>query len=235
MKRIQSFFGGVGNINNKSHGSVVYTIIKINDIRDVLIPHFNNYPLITQKQGDFVLFKTIVELMMVKSHLSCAGLQQIVGLKASMNKGLSDELKAAFPNIIPVPRPIVQCPFMQDQYLSCMKAKGIPDPNWLAGFTDAEGCFFVTINKSDKSRLGESVGLKFLITQHRRDGEPMESLITILGCGRIEANSDGSVVNLVVTRFQDITDKIIPFFSLHARPVLVLHEGRDILFKGRKP
>src|SRR5690606_18370594 len=94
-----------------------------------------------------------------------------------------------------------------------MKAKGIPDPNWLAGFTDAEGCFFVTINKSDKSRLGESVGLKFLITQHRRDGEPMESLITILGCGRIEANSDGSVVNLVVTRFQDITDKIIPFFE----------------------
>ena len=114
LKRIQSFFGGVGNINNKSHGSVVYTIIKINDIRDVLIPHFNNYPLITQKQGDFVLFKTIVELMMVKSHLSCAGLQQIVGLKASMNKGLSDELKAAFPNIIPVPRPIVQCPIMLD-------------------------------------------------------------------------------------------------------------------------
>ncbi len=38
-----------------------------------------------------------------------------------MNKGLSDELKAAFPNTEPVPRPIVV-----DQV--------IKDPQWLAGF-----------------------------------------------------------------------------------------------------
>jgi len=30
-----------------------------------------------------------------------------VGIKASMNKGLSDELKTAFPNVLPVPRPSV--------------------------------------------------------------------------------------------------------------------------------
>ena len=88
MKQIQSFFGGVGKItNNKSHGSVVYTIIKKKDIRDVLIPHFNEYPLLTQKRADFLLFKTIVELMIDKSHLSCAGLEQVVELKASLNKG----------------------------------------------------------------------------------------------------------------------------------------------------
>jgi hypothetical protein len=54
LKQIQSFFGGVGNIkNNKQHGSVVYTITKFKDIRDVLIPHFKKSPLLTQKSADF--------------------------------------------------------------------------------------------------------------------------------------------------------------------------------------
>jgi hypothetical protein len=39
-----------------------------------------------------------------------------VAIKASMNNGLSDELKAAFPNTKPVNRPAVDF-------------KGIPDPN----------------------------------------------------------------------------------------------------------
>lgn len=43
-----------------------------------------------------------------------------------MNNGLSDILKAAFTNTIPVQRPLVEIP------------KKI-DPNWLAGFTAAEG------------------------------------------------------------------------------------------------
>jgi hypothetical protein len=36
------------------------------------------------------------------------GLGKIVAIKACMNLGLSDQLKAAFPKIIPVPRPIVE-------------------------------------------------------------------------------------------------------------------------------
>jgi len=43
-------------------------------------------------------------------------LEKIVAIKASINKGLSDELKAAFPDTIPVTRPSIV-----DQ--------GIKDPN----------------------------------------------------------------------------------------------------------
>lgn len=54
-----------------------------------------------------------------------------------MNLGLSDELKTAFPDIIPEmrSRPLVE-------------NTEIPSPNWLAGFTTAEGCFYVKIQKS---------------------------------------------------------------------------------------
>jgi len=73
----------------------------------VIINHFDKYPLITQKRADYELFKQAVELMEQKEHLTPEGLAKIVALKASMNTGLSEELKAAFPEILPVSRPSV--------------------------------------------------------------------------------------------------------------------------------
>jgi hypothetical protein len=41
----------------------------------------------------------------------------------------------------------------------------------------------------------------------------MKSLITYLGCGRIEENSKTSMSYFVVSKFNDITEIIIPFFE----------------------
>ena len=67
-----------------------------------------------------------------KEHLNLEGIIKILSIRASMNLGLSRELKVVFPNITPVPRPLVELP------------ENI-DSNWLAGFTTAEGCFFVIL------------------------------------------------------------------------------------------
>lgn len=49
LNQIKDFFG-VGNIrHNKSNNSVRYSVTKIKDLRNVIIPHFLKYPLITQK------------------------------------------------------------------------------------------------------------------------------------------------------------------------------------------
>jgi len=40
--------------------------------------------------------------------LTNEGLQSIVAIKASLNLGLSEDLKAAFPDIIPVSRSLVE-------------------------------------------------------------------------------------------------------------------------------
>ncbi len=61
--------------------------------------------------------------------------------------------------------------------------------------------------------LGEAVMLKFHIVQHSRDSELMKSLINDFGCGRIELNLKRSAVYFVVTKFDDIINKIIPFFD----------------------
>jgi hypothetical protein len=66
----------------------------------VIIPFFEKYPLISQKQADFKLFKLIVELINNKEHMTQDGLQKIINLKASLNTGNSGELKALFPHTI---------------------------------------------------------------------------------------------------------------------------------------
>jgi len=105
-ERLQSFFG-VGKVYEYSK-VCNYKVQSLKEIRDVIIPHFLTNPLITQKQADFLLFKSIIDLMSSKEHLHLEGIQKIVNIRASINLGLSDELKYSFPNTIPITKPVVE-------------------------------------------------------------------------------------------------------------------------------
>lgn len=129
IKNMQSFFSGAGKIYLIGDSKVFYRIKSVKDLEQYVIPHFDKYPLLTQKRADFLLLKKIVELMLHKEHLTTEGLLKFLSLKASLNQGLPDGLKTAFPNIVPQERPVVEC-------------EGLHNPNWLAGFACAESCFF---------------------------------------------------------------------------------------------
>ena len=87
------------------------------------------------------------------------------------------------------------------------------DPNWLAGFTSAEGCFMVNTFKSKSSKMGVAVCLVFAITQHKRDELLIKNLIEYFNCGNFFVNKNRDVSYFRVYKFSDITDKIIPFFK----------------------
>jgi len=142
----------------------------------------------------------VFELIKNKQHLTKEGLSKIVAIKASMNLGLSDKLKAAFPNIIPVDRP-----FFIEQ--------AIPDPNWIAGFTSAEGCFYIRLTKSKSHLTGFQVLLIFYLTQHHRDRELMKRLVSYFECGRYSLRKNKLAGDFEVKKFSDIIQKIIPLFS----------------------
>jgi hypothetical protein len=89
---IKSYFG-VGKIStNHRTESIIYKVISTKDLA-VIIAHFDKYPLVTQKHADYLLFKSIVDLMNRKEHLTQDGLTKIVSRRASINNGLSPELK----------------------------------------------------------------------------------------------------------------------------------------------
>jgi hypothetical protein len=97
-------------------------------------------------------------MMSRKEHITQEGLLTILSLRASLNLGLSEALKTAFPKIKPVIRPKVN-------------NIAVPHGEWLAlllkeGFTSGEGCFFVFVSKSLTHVLGFKVQLVFQITQH---------------------------------------------------------------------
>ena len=106
LKLIQLYFG-CGNIYKGSKDSLNFMIVDIKQIFNTVIPHFDKFPLLSQKKADFELFKRIVEIMHRKEHLLSSGLQEIVNLKAFLNFGLSDDFKAIFPDIVPVSRPLI--------------------------------------------------------------------------------------------------------------------------------
>ena len=101
---IQRFFG-IGNVT--VHGdSAMYQVVKLSDLA-CIIEHFNNYPLKTQKHADYLLFKKAFNVVSNKQHLTEIGLHKLISIRASINKGLPERLKLAFPNITPVLRPEV--------------------------------------------------------------------------------------------------------------------------------
>lgn len=127
-----------------------------------------------------------------KEHLTLEGLQEIINLKASLNLGLSDVLKSAFPNINPVDRPRIENQI-------------IPDPQWMAGFASGEGCFSVIYYK-DRYKY-----LLFKVTQHIRDRQLMESFIDYFKCGYYSLGAERG--DFKVTKFSDINEIVIPFFK----------------------
>jgi hypothetical protein len=196
LESIQSYFC-CGHISKTGSKSYQLRIDSIKDIQ-VIIDHFDKYPLITQKFGDYQLFKQAYVLWLNKEYLTYQGLRKIVAIKATMNNGLSERLKAAFPDLIPVLRP----------YKEDIK---INDPQWLAGFVSGEGYVMVRI-KNSKTSSKAIIELVFQINQHIRDVQLITYIAKYLNCGKIYKHSKNAVV-FRVSKLSDINQNIISFFS----------------------
>ena len=209
LKQIQSFFG-VGSIRRrKTNDQVIFSVCSVKDLTSKIIPktaggrlgfsrlaapetHFDKYLLLTQKRADFELFRQVIQLMNKSEDLTSEGIKEIVRLKASINLGLTSALKEDFPDLKPALRFVIK-----DQI--------IYDPNWLIGFIEGEGCFFVDISKSKTNHLGYQVKLKFIITQHYRDYQLINSLIKYLDCG-VYYSKNSQLGHFLVTKFGDINE-----------------------------
>jgi len=196
LNKIKEFFD-VGNVFLMAKDSAQYRVESLKGL-DLIINHFDKYPLITKKQADYKLFKMAHNLIKNKSHLTKEGLLELVAIKAVINNGLNNDLSIAFPGINAILRPDTPLP-------------SILDPFWLSGFVDGEGCFSVVVFKSKTSKLGEAVKLSFILTQSNRDEYLIKSLIEYLGCGNTSLDPRGTI-DFKVTNFSSIKDIIVPFF-----------------------
>jgi len=193
---IQNYFQGIGYISKiNSKSTVEFRVSDITSLKNIILPHFERYPLLTNKYKDFIIFKQIVLLMSDNKHTNLEGLKEILEQRASLNWGLSKTLKESFPLIVGVKRITVDNNILND---ICSE--------WLAGFSSGESNFYIAIS-------GNKVWLRFSVAQDSRDLLLLKSIVRFFNCGYVSQYKNREVCEFVVTKINDIIIHIIPFFD----------------------
>nr|UEK25993.1 hypothetical protein [Mutinus fleischeri] len=117
--------------------------------------------------------------MSTKQHLTASGFSTILSYYASLNKGMSPSVLAAFPEIIGVKKDTVALP---DNL----------NPHWLSGFVAGDGGFSIGI----RTETGQ-IYFRFHVTQHSRDSSLMNLVVKFVGCGKVNIRS-----NTVITTYK---------------------------------
>jgi LAGLIDADG DNA endonuclease family protein len=132
-------------------------------------------------------------------HLNEKGLYKIISLKALLNKGLLNNLKLYFPNVIGIKRSNIN-PLININY------------NWIVGFFNSEGYFLINIRKALDHKISYSISLRVSVNQHVRDKLLLEALTNIIDCGNVYKHTKDAIV-FMVFKFEDINNKIITLFN----------------------
>nr|AOC61467.1 putative LAGLIDADG homing endonuclease [Rhexinema sarcinoideum] len=86
---------------------------------------------------------------------------------------------------------------------------------WIVGFVDGEGCFFVGINEQPSMTTGFQVLPEFVVTQHQRDESILYALKEYWGFGVVRKNH-GDRLCYRVRGLENLLKSIVPFFEKHS-------------------
>lgn len=71
----------------------------------------------------------------------------------------------------------------------------------------------MSVRKSNSTKSGVQVILRYQVTQHIRDSVLVHNFIEYFGCGNYTVRSNKIACDFVVSKFSDICQTIIPFFD----------------------
>ena len=78
---------GCGSIRpDRSDKTLKFEVRSVNDLVSKVVPHFERYPLLSNKMLDFKLFADICRRMRDKKHLTRKGLQKILRIVDEINR-----------------------------------------------------------------------------------------------------------------------------------------------------
>jgi LAGLIDADG endonuclease len=105
------------------------------------------------------------------------------------------------------------------------------DAQWITGFVDGEGCFYVGINPHEDTTAGFQVLPEFTVVQHERDVQVLHALKAYFGCGVVRVNHSDRMAYRV-RGIQHLLEHIVPFFVKHplkTRKNVDFQKFRDVL------
>lgn len=193
---IKAFFNcGSIVIDNRNTDGYKFTVSKLSDLVEIIIPHFDKYPLVGSKYLDFLSFKKAV---LLRSENGKNNIDKILFYKNSMNTKRSYE----------------------DRWNYLSKLLLNIHPEWIQGFVDGEGCFQCRIADTvSRNSSYVSVNPTLEIAQNSHDVEVLNAIKEYLGVGYIKPKYDIKVlseskkyrkVNRLIINQEDI---VINFFD----------------------
>lgn len=207
MLDLQRFFG-CGNIyiDNKKENAYKFSINKIDDIINNVIPHFDRYPLLTSKNLDYLDFKKVALLIKDKSHLSEDGYKNIMLIKNNMNSKRSFEDRWSYLN-----------KFEHIQLNS----------EWVQAFIDGEGSFqFGIANAMSRGKPYIALTPTLEIAQSNHDVKLLQAFVEFFGFGYlkpkydfndIEAAKNSRIVNRFVINQHNVVTEFFDKYPLYTR------------------
>lgn len=141
--------------------------------------------------------KKSFNIIKLNEHLTEKGISELIEIKSTLNKGLSEKLKHNFSKIDLLER--VE-----------FKFEGIPSPYWIAGFVSGDGSFNI---KTTKTRTGK-VQLRFAVHLHIREQEVIKGLALFFNFDTSKYIYYTEIsVAIQIVNTSDILNIIIPFFD----------------------
>jgi hypothetical protein len=87
------------------------------------------------------------------------------------------------------------------------------DPNWVVGFVDGEGCFYVGITAHPEMTVGYQVLPEFRVVQHECDLQVLYALKRFFRCGVVRRNHEDRQ-ELRIRKFSCL-QQVVDFFERH--------------------
>lgn len=198
LTMIKNYFncGFISSID--SNGHITYTVKRIDDIINIIIPFFTRYSLRGTKYLDFLQFVEAAEIFRKKEHLTESGTARLLELKNLINTN-RDKSK-----------------FIQPTHTVEDNKDYIPiNPNFISGFTIGDGHFSLRKNSSN-SKTKVFGSLSFGITQHIDNTFLLRSFLLALGLNNVKIHKKTSdTVQINISDRNIIRNVIIPFFELN--------------------
>ena len=84
---------------------------------------------------------------------------------------------------------------------------------YLTGYVDGEGCFCVSINRSQRHRFGWEIRPSFSVSQNSDRAEVLGMLKDHFGCGGIRPDRSDRTLKYEVRSIRDLVERVIPHFE----------------------
>lgn len=177
---------------------------------NVIIAHFNKYPLQTTKALNCTYFCEILNLINKRVHTNISGFLKLASLINRLNKPLSQSLLEKLTQIGPLPN----VEFETSLNLSPSNIEQVLNPYWISGFATGEGCFtyFTKTRVNSAGKTVKDYSLVFEISQRTQDLHILSLIASYFKTGNVY--TDTSRISRYRLRTKDqIINTLIPHFN----------------------